>query len=267
MGQRTPWIDRSDTDPDRDARDPARARRRWVALASVHATMWAAVLQTSPVLAAFVCTDEWGRTYVLPQPMVSGLAAFKCQPVVASATSAKPAGLPNPQDAAYALALPTRAVVPPPRGRLAVVVSGGRAGPSVAAAEPFGPLISEVARQFDHDVSLMRAIIHVESRFNPNALSPKGAIGLMQVMPATARGVGIAAPEQALFDPETNLIAGARYLRKLVDMFPDRPELAIAAYNAGEGAVLRYRGQVPPFPETQAYVRQVQARLLHYRNP
>lgn len=134
-----------------------------------------------------------------------------------------------------------------------------------SAGEQFDGLISGAARRFDHDASLLRAIVYVESRFNPNALSPKGAIGLMQVMPATARGLGVEAPEKNLFDPETNLLAGARYLRRLIDMFPGRPELAIAAYNAGEGAVIRHRRQIPPYPETRSYVQQVQARYLLYR--
>jgi soluble lytic murein transglycosylase-like protein len=123
-------------------------------------------------------------------------------------------------------------------------------------------LIDDVARTYGHDAQLLHAIIHVESRFNPNAVSPKGAIGLMQVMPATAERVGVQEPQRTLFDPETNLHAGARYLRLLMDMFSDRPDLAVAAYNAGEGAVLRYQRKVPPFRETQAYVRDVMQRYL-----
>ncbi len=127
-------------------------------------------------------------------------------------------------------------------------------------------MISVAARKYGHDVDLLRAIVHVESHFNPEALSPKGAIGLMQVMPATGRRLGVDTPRKSLFDPATNLDAGARYLRLLMDMFPDRPDLAVAAYNAGEGAVLRHRRQVPPFPETQAYVRDVMSAYERYRD-
>lgn len=247
-------------------RAPCGARARgqsWVwALAGAICCLWAA-----PAWAGYVCTDEWGRSHAMAQPVASGLSKFVCR---ANAAVAVPAKTPSAQDAALALGLTTPALRSPVVGRMVLLAPDPRttaAPPPGAAAERFDGLIAAAARRFDHDVGLLRAIVHVESRFNPNAVSPKGAIGLMQVMPQTARGIGVRAPETALFDPETNLLAGAHYLRQLLDRFPDRPDLAIAAYNAGEGAVMRYRRQIPPYPETQSYVRQVQAEYLRYRQP
>ena len=92
------------------------------------------------------------------------------------------------------------------------------------------------------DMALLQAVIHTESRFNPTAVSPKGAVGLMQVMPATAERYGLANDQRGtvsakLTDPKTNIQTGSRYLRDLIKMFPGQLELAVAAYNAGEGAV------------------------------
>jgi soluble lytic murein transglycosylase-like protein len=106
----------------------------------------------------------------------------------------------------------------------------------------------------DIDYELLKALIATESGFDAKAVSPKGAMGLMQVMPETAQRYGITGK---LFDPATNIKAGTKYLRYLIDLFPGRLDLALAAYNAGEGAVIRAGKQVPNFKETQNYVKTV----------
>jgi soluble lytic murein transglycosylase-like protein len=123
-------------------------------------------------------------------------------------------------------------------------------------------LIREAASAHGLDVALLKAVVATESGFDPNAVSPKGAVGLMQLMPATAERFGVRAQadqtlQQRLTDPRTNLQAGARYLALLLRQFGGQLDLALAAYNAGEGAVLRAGRQVPNYPETQHYVRSV----------
>ena len=117
-------------------------------------------------------------------------------------------------------------------------------------------LIRRVASAHGVDVALVRAVVAVESGFASNARSPKGAVGLMQVLPSTGRQYGIA----NLYDPGANLEAGVRHLKGLLDRFP--LSLALAAYNAGEAAVRQFRG-IPPYPETRAYVARVRALLPH----
>jgi soluble lytic murein transglycosylase-like protein len=121
------------------------------------------------------------------------------------------------------------------------------------------------------DVALLQAVIATESGFNPSAVSPKGAVGLMQVMPATAQRYGVANDQGGtvsakLTDPRTNVHTGARYLRDLINMFPGQLELAVAAYNAGEGAVQKAGNKIPNFKETQNYVRSVM-QLYKRLNP
>jgi hypothetical protein len=112
------------------------------------------------------------------------------------------------------------------------------------------------------DYELLKALIATESGFDARAVSPKGAIGLMQVMPATAQRYGVTGDRKTalakkLADPRTNIKTGALYLRYLIDLFPGQLELALAAYNAGEGAVQRAGNKVPNFRETQNYVKTV----------
>lgn len=116
----------------------------------------------------------------------------------------------------------------------------------------FAADIHRIAAKHRLDPALMHAVIHAESAYNPQAVSPKGATGLMQLMPGTAARFGVSNP----YDPVANMDGGARYLRWLLDQFQDT-RLAVAAYNAGEGAVQRYGNQVPPFSETQTYVVRV----------
>lgn len=124
-------------------------------------------------------------------------------------------------------------------------VTPGRPAPAVEA------LIESTAERHEIDAQLVRSVVAVESDFNPYAVSPKGAQGLMQLMPATARRFGVANS----FDPAANLEAGVKYLKYLQDLFQDE-RLALAAYNAGEGAVQRHKG-VPPYAETRDYVEKV----------
>jgi soluble lytic murein transglycosylase-like protein len=122
------------------------------------------------------------------------------------------------------------------------------------------PIIDEAAHVADIDSALLMAVIDVESGGNPQAVSPKGATGLMQLMPGTGERHGAS----NLFDPRQNIAAGARYLRELTRQFGELP-LALAAYNAGEGAVQKYGGQIPPYAETMSYVPKVIARYRWYR--
>jgi soluble lytic murein transglycosylase-like protein len=121
------------------------------------------------------------------------------------------------------------------------------------------------------DYELLQALIATESGFDAEAVSPKGARGLMQLMPATAQRYGVAADkrgsiEKKLSDPRVNIAAGSRYLRDLMAMFPGQLELALAAYNAGEGAVQRAGNKIPNYKETQNYVRTV-LQLYAYLKP
>ena len=124
------------------------------------------------------------------------------------------------------------------------------------------PLLMEASQTHGIDYSLLKALITTESGFNTEAVSPKGAVGLMQLIPPTAERYGVRAGKGAtvakkLTDPKTNIKAGARYLADLIKMFPGRLELALAAYNAGEGAVQRAGNKIPNYPETQNYVKTV----------
>ena len=114
-------------------------------------------------------------------------------------------------------------------------------------------MAAQAAEQAGVPPSVFQALVEVESGYNPEAISPKGAMGLTQLMPATAQALGVTNP----FDPEQSLTAGARYLAQLLRQFGSLP-LALAAYNAGPGAVQFYHG-IPPYPETQAYVERILA--------
>ncbi len=131
-------------------------------------------------------------------------------------------------------------------------------------------LLNQAAREFDLEPALLKAVMAAESGFNPSAVSAKGAVGLMQVLPATAARYGLQGDKkkslvQKLADPKVNIHLGARYLRDLQQLFPTRPDLVLASYNAGEGAVQKYDNKIPPYPETRNYVKLVTAFYQLYQ--
>jgi soluble lytic murein transglycosylase-like protein len=125
----------------------------------------------------------------------------------------------------------------------------------------YSPVIEEAARSYQLDSALLHAVITAESAYNPQAVSRKGAAGLMQLMPTTAERYGV----KDLYDPHENVYGGARYLRDLLDLFNHDLSLAVAAYNAGEGAVMQYGNRIPPYAETQQYVSRVLEYYQRYR--
>lgn len=136
--------------------------------------------------------------------------------------------------------------------------------------QKYEPLLNETAEEFSLDPALLKAVMAAESGFDTHAVSPKGAIGLMQIMPATAERYGVQGDrrktiQQKLTDPKTNIRLGARYLRDLYRMFPSKPELVIASYNAGEGAVQKHNNTIPPYPETRSYVQIVKQFYQMYK--
>ena len=126
--------------------------------------------------------------------------------------------------------------------------------------EEYEPLIWKAAEKYRVDYALVKAVIKAESNFNPSAVSRKGAKGLMQLMPGTAGVLGITDS----FRPEDNIHGGVRYLRYLLDLFNGDLKLALAAYNAGEDAILRHNG-IPPYKETKTYIQRVLGLLENYR--
>ncbi|MBI1943176.1 MAG: lytic transglycosylase domain-containing protein [Betaproteobacteria bacterium] len=153
--------------------------------------------------------------------------------------------------------------------RVALVVAGRQSLP--AAAPPatrdprarevsrYMPMVRRAARKYGIDPWLLHSVIMAESGYDPHAVSPQGASGLMQLLPETAARMGV----RDLFDPRQNIDGGARYLRNLLALFDNDVELALAAYNAGEGAVMRAGNRIPRMRETIAYVPKV---LGHYRS-
>lgn len=160
---------------------------------------------------------------------------------------------PRPRAETYT---PPPIFLPPPS------TAGGSTVIAVSAAvrAQYAPLIAKVAQEFQLDPALLHAIITVESSYNPQAKSPAGAIGLMQLMPETAERFGV----KNITDPLDNLRGGARYLRFLLAMFKDNLELVLAAYNAGENAVQQAGNKIPNYAETKAYVPSVLTQYHHY---
>lgn len=149
----------------------------------------------------------------------------------------------------------------PTSSRYKVYMSENRVRPAAwYKVQSFEDVISEAGRQYGISASLLKALIHVESYFNPRAVSKKGALGLMQIMPENLQTLKIADP----FDPWENIMGGAHYLKKMLKRFDGNLSLALAAYNAGPTAVEKYR-DIPPYPETQAYVKKVMEFFRLYK--
>jgi soluble lytic murein transglycosylase-like protein len=135
------------------------------------------------------------------------------------------------------------------------------AATSATSLTDFDDHIETAAKRYRIPPSLLRAVMHAESNFDPGAVSPKGAAGLMQLMPDTAREMYV----KDIFEPRDNIEGGARYLRVLANQFDGDMVKMVAAYNAGPDAVNRFGGQIPPYPETQAYVRKVLQLYFQYK--
>ena len=159
-----------------------------------------------------------------------------------------------PFNAVLAQALQPNAAVEPPAEDLSA--------PAPMPPEQIDALVQQNAQIWQVDPALIKSVIANESSFDANATSPVGAQGLMQLMPETAASLGVRNP----YDPAQNVAGGTRYLRSLLDRFNGDERLAVAAYNAGPGAVEKY-GDVPPYAETRNYVQNVLGSLDRYRAP
>jgi soluble lytic murein transglycosylase-like protein len=169
-------------------------------------------------------------------------------------TGAPPAGAPLVQTGGFNVAL--QAALTP-----AVPAPAGAAdAPATVPPAQIDALVQQNANIWQVDPALIKSVIANESSFNANATSPVGAQGLMQLMPETAATLGVKDP----YDPAQNVAGGTRYLRGLLDRFNGDTKLAVAAYNAGPGAVEKYNG-VPPYAETQSYVQNVLGSLDRYK--
>jgi soluble lytic murein transglycosylase-like protein len=214
------------------------------------------VTAAAPACASWDCADAFGNHYVVANRFGES-ADVRCTPLEESAS--EPAAVVGADGVHELLSAPAPSAKAAGNGRLVLAAAAPRLDASLVTARrrQIDPLIEATAAEFGLDADLLRAVVEIESRFNPNAISPRGAIGLMQVMPSTAASLGLAQPEQALLDPRANLRTGARYLQRLSLQFAGAIELVLAAYNAGEGSVLRNGWTLPPYPETRAYVRDV----------
>jgi soluble lytic murein transglycosylase-like protein len=175
-------------------------------------------------------------------------------------TGAPPASAVSSTAFASQLASATAATATPVAGASTVPGYLTTGASDLPADTPYGAEITAAAKKYGIDPALLAGLVKQESGFNPNAGSPAGARGLTQLMPGTAAGLGVT----NVLDPVQSLDGGAKYLRQQLDAFGGDVTRALAAYNAGPGAVQRYGG-VPPYAETQNYVRAVQANAAAYR--
>lgn len=129
-----------------------------------------------------------------------------------------------------------------------------RAQPQDPSRKTYDPVVRRVAKRYGVEPELIHAIIRAESNYESTAVSPKGAIGLMQLMPATGKAYGV----NDFIDPEENIEGGTKYLKDLIRLYEGKTSLVLAAYNAGQEAVRKYKG-IPPYPETRDYIKRIQA--------
>lgn len=184
------------------------------------------------------------------QAMLAAAAGAPTQPTTASTTSSFSSAL-STATAAPAAVAPTATTTP----------TASATTSTLPAGTPFAAEITAAAQANGLDPALLAGLIKQESGFNPNAGSPAGARGLTQLMPGTAAGLGVT----NVLDPAQSINGGAKYLKQQLDAFGGDVALALAAYNAGPGAVKRFGG-IPPYAETQNYVRIVQANAASYRS-
>lgn len=230
------------------------------------------------LFAGAVHAQEGGSAWIDPgqltktiYPAAAGTARHTPTPVMAAVSEAGadtkviwPKALSESETATVARSLLPEAFEASP-------VARREAGTGPARATPLTlKTLVQAAERFQVDAYLIKAVIHAESAFNPRARSPKNAIGLMQVLPGTARDLGLSAQptatvEQLLTDPRVSIVVGTKYLAEQLARFGGNVELAIAAYNAGPGAVVKAGNKVPPFAETRAYVQRVMALARSYR--
>ncbi|HEY0513511.1 MAG TPA: lytic transglycosylase domain-containing protein [Thermoanaerobaculia bacterium] len=205
---------------------------------------------------------EVTRAPEAPKP-APATAQTPAQPAAPAATVNKaetPAPSPAPAVPQKAAALPKTPPAPNPNDEVERLRKAADLMVQVNSAlgvpqSPYGQIIYDIAIRHSINPHLVAALIHVESAFNPRAVSPMGAYGLMQLLPETARRFGLNRKKD-LFDPKKNLEAGVRYLKWLADRFGGDAQKILAAYNAGEGAVERFGG-IPPYQETQNYVQKI----------
>ncbi len=221
------------------------------------------------------------RAFRLPFALLSTgfFLAISFHPLPSDPSITDLSELPRPTDAALLQELADWVVTRPPEGLRALTPGDLDAAlapgprqlslfPEIGPEEqrrflrdlPFGTAMATMAERHRVNGLLLAAIVEIESRFRPQAVSPRGAVGLMQVLPSTAEAYGAS----DLFDPYVNLDVGSRHLRRLLDDYDGDLERALAAYNAGAAAVERYDG-VPPYRETRDYVKRVLARYERHR--